>query len=181
MRNDDPWAIDDDTLLPRTGLSYREAHSRLTHSHLSQESLSEGERRILHVAEALVNLIEERRRLSTTDALRSLREHAERLNRHLGPDVVAQLTGAEDAAAVGVWPLNFGRHPGYEQTRRLRFARAIWEQVADLRDNESATGWFTEPNVHLDSLTPLEAVRGGQFVEVAAAARSLQPDSGTTQ
>lgn len=51
--------FDGKTILPNTGLTLEEVRSKLSGLHFSQESLSDGERHILYMAEGLLRILDE--------------------------------------------------------------------------------------------------------------------------
>ena len=104
---------DEYTILPRKGFTIREARRTLAGLHFAQESLTTGERTILHLAEGLLNLIDEDRAplADITDAVTGIVADGLRVDVFVYDD---KLVAAWDAAEDGYRTLTRGRY-GYTE------------------------------------------------------------------
>jgi len=106
-------------------------------------------------------------------------EMARQLNSHLGPTLVAALTGATDKGQAIRWAKPDGPEPRPDAARRLQLAHRVWTHIAVAENEHTARAWFIGGNPLLGEDTPLTAIREDRAREVMAAVRALledQPD-----
>ena len=108
---------DEYTILPRKGFTIGEARRTLAGLHFAQESLTSGERNILHLAEGLLNLIDEDRTslADITEAVTSISNDGHRVDVFVYDD---KLVAAWDDATDGYRTLTRGRY-GYTEVADL--------------------------------------------------------------
>jgi hypothetical protein len=106
-----------------------------------------------------------------------VREIARRLNQQLGATLVAGLTGSKDRKISYKWAQHDGPAPKEPAVRRLQFAYAQWSLIAEVEGEHVARMWFIGSNPWLESDTPIDGIREGNFKEVAAAAQAFVDDT----
>lgn len=106
-----------------------------------------------------------------------VREVTRRLNAALGGTLVSALAGASDAKSSHKWAKDSGPQPRPETVKRLVFAYEQWQDVAEAEGEHVARVWFIGANPWLAYDTPVNAIREGQFKDVADAAHALVDDS----
>lgn len=107
-------------------------------------------------------------------------ELARQLNLHLGPTIVAFLADAADRRIAARWARVDGPQPRAEAEKRLRFAHRVWAEIASAEGDSVSRAWFVGTNPRLNEVTPIEAIRGGQFADVSSAAHAFVEDASTT-
>lgn len=103
-------------------------------------------------------------------------EMARQLDSHLGPTLVAALTGATDKGQAIRWAKPDGPEPRPAAVRRLQLAHQVWTQVAAAAGEDVARAWMIGANPLLGEDTPATAIREDRAPEVLAAVRALIED-----
>lgn len=106
-----------------------------------------------------------------------IHEVVRRLNTHLGPTLVAALSGTKDRRQPIRWAKPDGPAPGADFENRLRLARRVWLAIADAESDSVARAWFIGGNPRLSEDTPLTAIREDRHREVVAAATAFLEDT----
>jgi hypothetical protein len=106
-----------------------------------------------------------------------IHEVAARMNAHLGPTLVAALSGSKDRKLPIRWAKSDGPRPGHDFERRLRLGHRLWTQISSAGDDHIARAWFIGGNPMLGESTPLTAIREDRDAEVMAAAEAFVNDS----
>jgi hypothetical protein len=106
-----------------------------------------------------------------------IHEVAARMTAHLGPTLVAALSGTKDPKLPIRWAKAAGPRPGHDFERRLRLGHRLWTQIASAGDDHVARAWFIGGNPMLEELTPLTAIREDRDAQVMAAAEAFVHDS----
>lgn len=105
------------------------------------------------------------------------REITRRLNASIGAALVSALAGSSDTKSSLKWAKANGPQPRQDSIKRLVFAYEQWLKVAEAEGEQVARVWFIGANPWLGYDTPVNAIRRGQFQQVAAAAVALADDS----
>lgn len=108
-----------------------------------------------------------------------IHEVVARMNAHLGPTLVAALSGSKDRRLPIRWAKSDGPQPSHDFERRLRLAHRVWAQICAAEDDHVARAWFIGGNPMLGESTPLTAIRQDRDAHVVAAAGAfVQDDAG---
>lgn len=105
-----------------------------------------------------------------------LREIARQLVSHLGPTLVAALTGATDKGQAIEWAMPDGPEPQPDAARRLELAHRVWTEVAAAEGDDVTRAWFIGYNPLLGDQLPLTAILDDRATEVMAAVRAFLED-----
>jgi hypothetical protein len=105
-----------------------------------------------------------------------IREIVRRLNAALGATLVAGLAGSKDRKTSYKWAQQSGPTPNASAVKRLQFAYTQWVVVSEAEGEHVARMWFIGANPWLDHDSPVDAIRGDRFREVAAAAAAMVDD-----
>ncbi|MET3922498.1 hypothetical protein [Arthrobacter sp. UYEF20] len=105
-----------------------------------------------------------------------IHELVRRLNTHLGPTLVAALSGSKDAKQPIRWAKQGGPTPGPAFENRLRLAHRLWGYLADAESDHVARAWFIGGNPWLGEDTPITAIREDRHKEVTAAVTAFLQD-----
>lgn len=112
--------------------------------------------------------------LHHTETMRlSSAEIARQLVQHLGPTVVAVLSGVRDKKLPYKWSAEGGPQPRTETMQKLQVAHRAWVAVATAEGADIARAWFIGANPRLDEEPPFIAIRNGQFRQVMSAAATF--------
>lgn len=108
-----------------------------------------------------------------------IHEIVRQLNMHLGPTLVAALSGTKDWKMPIRWAKSDGPTPGATFNRRLQLAHRLWTSISALDGDDVARSWFIGGNPLLEDDTPVTAIREDRDRDVAAAEAFLnhQPTS----
>jgi hypothetical protein len=107
----------------------------------------------------------------------NIHEVARQLNNHLGPTLVAVLTGTPDRKLPIRWAKADGPVPGPAYARRLQLAHRAWTHVAGAEGDHVARAWFIGANPTLGETTPLTATRNDRSEELMLAVKALLEDT----
>lgn len=91
---------------------------------------------------------------------------------HLGPTLVALLADISDRDLPDAW-VTGTTQPRHEAETRLRAGHQAWHLVATPEGETTARAWFTGANPLLEELSPIEALRAGDFDDVLQAAKAF--------
>lgn len=105
-----------------------------------------------------------------------IHEVVRQLNTHLGPTLVAALSGTKDRKLPIRWAKSDGPTPGPDFNRRLQFAHRVWTFLASAESDQVARSWFIGANPALAEDTPLTGIREDHFRQVTAAADAFVND-----
>lgn len=105
-----------------------------------------------------------------------IHELVRRLNSHLGPLLVASLSGSKDSKLPYKWAKPDGPTPGPAFQKRLQLAHRIWLAVADAESEAIARAWFIGGNPILDEDTPITALREDRHKEASQALSAFLED-----
>ena len=86
------------------------------------------------------------------------------LQKHLGPEVTAFLSGLDDTSAVERWSSGEAE-PGSLQKQRLQFAYAAAQPIVRAYDGETASVWLFGTNEWLEDEAPVQVLREGRNPE----------------
>ena len=109
-----------------------------------------------------------------------IHELVRQLNTHLGPTLVAALSGTRDRKLPIKWAKADGPTPGVDFQRRLQLAHRVWTQIAGAESDHVARSWFIGANPLLGEDTPLAALRQDRSAQVVAAATAFVEDQPAT-
>jgi hypothetical protein len=108
-------------------------------------------------------------RVSGDQAL-EIDEVAGYLQENLGERLTALLAGLAEPSGVRRWANRESRPPPPAE-RRLREACEVFQLVLSAESTDTVRAWFIGRNPELGDESPVEAIAGGRFREVMAAAR----------
>jgi hypothetical protein len=106
-------------------------------------------------------------------AKQDIHETARQLVSHLGPTLVAVLSGVKDSKLPSKWSKADGPLPRVEAQKRLMQAHRAWLVVSTAESDYVARNWFIGANPRLQERSPSEALREGDLGEVIAAAEAF--------
>lgn len=105
-----------------------------------------------------------------------LHEIARQLISHLGPTLVAALTGATAKEQAIAWAMPDGPEPPADAARRFELAHRVWTQVAAAEGDDITRAWFIGANPLLGDQVPLTAILDDRAAEVMVAVRAFLED-----
>lgn len=106
-----------------------------------------------------------------------IHELVRRLNTHLGPTLVAAISGSKDTKQPIRWAKPDGPAPSPVFETRLRLAHRVWGYLADAESDHVARAWFIGGNPWLDEDTPMTAIREDRHKQVVAAVTAFLQDT----
>jgi hypothetical protein len=107
----------------------------------------------------------------------NIHEIVRRLNRSLGPTLVAALSGITDKSIPLQWQQYDSGEPDYAIINRLTAARYCWEQITAVEGESVARLWFISSSPWLNNDSPITAIREDKFDELKNAVQSMVDDS----
>jgi hypothetical protein len=102
-----------------------------------------------------------------------IHEVVRRLNSHLGPTLVATLSGAKDPKASHRWAKAGGGEPRTPAEQRLRTAHRVWLMISGAENDHIARAWFIGANPRLGEEAPVMVLREGRITDVVEAANAF--------
>lgn len=112
----------------------------------------------------------------TGGARPDIREVVRDLTGHLGPILVAVLSGDQEPGITGQWARGDGPAPAPLAESKLRPAHRVWAVLSAGETGEVARLWFLEVNPWLDGISPAEAIAQGRAQTVLCAAQAMIED-----
>lgn len=109
-----------------------------------------------------------------------IHEIVRQLNMHLGPTLVAALSGTKDRKMPARWAKSDGPTPGVTFNRRIQLAHRLWTSISVADGDQVVRSWFIGGNPLLEEDTPLTAVREDRDQDVVAAAEAFLNDQPTS-
>ncbi|HJT90810.1 MAG TPA: hypothetical protein VJ777_02555 [Mycobacterium sp.] len=97
-------------------------------------------------------------------------ELVRRLIMHLGPTLVATLSGVRSRRIPHRWALPGGPLPSPAAYVRLTAAQQVWDLISSAEGDDIARAWLISADTHLDEHAPVLALRAGKIEEVVDAA-----------
>ena len=100
-------------------------------------------------------------------------ELVRQLNSHLGPTLVALLSGVRDKKLPHKWAKAGGPTPRDEALARLLMAHRVWSKLSTSENDSIARTWFIGANPRLGEVSPAMKLREGALSEVWDAAAAF--------
>jgi hypothetical protein len=112
--------------------------------------------------------------LHTVVTKMGIHEVVRRLNKHLGPTLVAALANVRDRKLPHKWArAEKPVVPGDEAQKRLLEAHRLWLMISDDQSDYIARAWFIGANPRLGEETPIMKLREGELPAVMSAAKAF--------